>query len=344
MDWPENHTVKHNPILHAGFWATWIVFFSLLQNVGQSGGSLLNWLMYYIITLPVFVTHTYIIAYWLVPQTFMKGRYGLFIAGILIMLVAFSVIEMVISYESIFKFKKMIEVPSSGYLNFKNIIISGIGNHYIILVFMAIKVGRAWYHARSVEEVEQQRKLETAIEIYNYQLRPRVMHHLMAVLGAAMKKDNKKSPDLIIQISGFLNTFLHENKNEKVCFRDEVRLMEMYVKIFATALPDCIKSEFSAAGDFSSFSAPDFLFLPVLDYAFNLGTWCNNSVSCTVFVKEEHRQLYFSLSLSSNKQVDWEKNKDSEMLARRLKNNFPGLVTIKEERNETSWKLDVVLF
>ncbi len=344
MVWTENHTAKHNPMLHAGFWVAWVLFFTLLQSLGQGGSSLPGWFVYYLITLPVFVIHTYLIAYWLVPKVFLQKRYMLFAAGVFLLLVVFSIIEMVLSNEFIFKLVYPSATPDSGYLNVGNVIVSGIGNHYIILVFIAIKIGKAWYHAQNIEEEEKQRNLEASIEIYSYQFRPRVMHRLMVLLECAIQNDIKKSPDLIISISSFLSAFLKENGKQKVWFSEEISLIKMYLEIFSTALPGRIRTEFTTAGDFTSLPVPCYLFLPVVDYALSLGKWCNSSCNCSVFVKEEDRHLCFSLNFSCEKKIDRQKNIDTEMLHRRLQQNSPGKVSLIEKIEDTNWKLEANVF
>lgn len=344
MDWTENHTAKHNLLLHAGFWTAWVIFFTLLQSLGQGGSSLPGWLVYYLITLPVFVIHTYLIAYWLIPTVFLRKRYLLFAAGVFLLLVVFSIIEMVLSNELIFKLVYPSATPETGYLNIGNVIVSGIGNHYIILVFIAIKIGKAWYRAQNIKEEEKQRNLEAAIEIYSYQFRPKVMHRLMVLLECAIQNDIKKSPDLIISISSFLSAFLKENSKQKTWFSEEISLIKMYLEIFSAALPQRIRTEFSATGDFTSIPVPGYLFLPVVDYALSLGKWCNSSCNCSVFVKEENRQLLFSLNLISEKKIDQQKNIDTEMLHRRLQKYSPGKVSLIEKIEDRNWKLEANVF
>ena len=151
---------KREVILHTIFWIMWILSFTAIQSVGNGINQWIMWLMYYILTLPVFIVHTYIIAYWLLPKMIFKEQYWLFIAGVLLLLILFSIIELIISNELIFKIHDTNKAFNPGYLNLKNIIISGIGNHYIILVFLAIKVGRSWYSVQNQKEELLQTKME----------------------------------------------------------------------------------------------------------------------------------------------------------------------------------------
>src|SRR5690554_2764000 len=99
MRWGQKHIGKQRMVLHTGFWLAWVVSFTVLQSLGQGIETFSIWLRYYVITLPVFIGHTYLIAYWLVLYTFYKNRYGLLIMGVLVLLPVFSIIELIISNE-----------------------------------------------------------------------------------------------------------------------------------------------------------------------------------------------------------------------------------------------------
>ena len=81
-----------------------------------------------------------------------------------------------------------------GYLNIKNIIISGIGNHYIILVFLAIKAGSSWYMAKTKQDDLLQTKMETELEIYRYQLQPKLVLSLIEELEQIAKEKKESIP------------------------------------------------------------------------------------------------------------------------------------------------------
>ena len=169
------HTVKAEIVLHVLFWLSWIISFTLIQSIGAGVHQYFVWLMYYIITLPIFILHTYLIAYWLLPVTFFKGRFGLFALGFFLFLALFSAIELVVSNELVFKPFDINKSFSPGYLNLQNILISGVGNLYIVLVFLAIKAGRSWYLAKTRKEQLLKSKTDTELEIYQYQLQPKMV-------------------------------------------------------------------------------------------------------------------------------------------------------------------------
>ena len=150
-------------IRHGIFWLTWILSFTVIQSLGFGKDEWFGWLMYYVITLPVFMAHTYLIAYVLLPLVRKRKRYVDCIVGIILLLPVFSVIELWVSNEWVFRIFDPEKYHRNGYFHLSNIMISGVGNHYIILVFFAIKAGRSWYSSKNRRDELLLWKMETEI-------------------------------------------------------------------------------------------------------------------------------------------------------------------------------------
>ncbi len=306
------------------FWFTWVVSFTFIQTLNEGADSFGLWLMYYLITLPIFITHTYLIAYWLLPETFFKGRYLVFTCCAILLLIVFSVIELVVSNYLVFDVFDKSRVFESGYLNFKNIIISGVGNHYVILVFLAIKAGISWYRAENRKEELLRSKVETDLEIYRYQLQPKLVLSLIEELEVVTAEQADKAPEMIIQISNFLNGFLFEGKEELIPLQLEVKLMEEFLNIHKHALGEKITSNFIVAGNLKPYVIPPLLLLPFINSAIKLVYECNKTFESTVLIKAEKKYLLFSFSFWSESDFNLNDHENDVMTRKRLKYSFPG--------------------
>lgn len=282
------------------------------------------WLMYYLITLPIFVVHTYLVAYWLLPHTFFKGRYFCFAAYGLLLLTVFSVIELIVSNHLVFKVFDKNLAFDPGYLNIKNILVSGVGNHYIILVFIAIKVGIEWYGASNKKEELLRTSVETELEMYRYQLQPRMVLSLVDELEGITKEQPDKAPEMIINISNFLNIFLLEGKEELIPLQLEVKLIEKFLEIHNNALGEKIKSNFIVSGNLKPYVVPPLLLLPIINSAIKLVYECNKSFESTVFIKAEKKYLLFSFSFWSEDEFSLTDNENNIITEKRLKYTYPG--------------------
>lgn len=289
------------------------------------------------------MAHTYLIAYWLLPETFFKGKYWMAFGGILVFLVLFSVLELVFSNEFVFKVFDPDRMFGQGYLNPVNIIVSGIGNHYIILVFLSLQVGRAWYTSQSRKDELLQIKLETELEVYRYQLQPKLVLTLVEELETVVENAAERVPDLIVAISNFLNCFLFEAKEELIPLSLEVKLMGEFLEIHKTALDGRLSGNLVVDGKLQAHVVPPLLLLPFINSAVKVAYGCNNSFESTVIIKAEMKYLLFKFSFWSETDFKLAEGTDAVITKKRLKYNFPGRHRLMEviEGNFVEYSLEI---
>ena len=338
------HIGKENILLHSAFWLTWIVAFTIIQSIGGGSREYFVWFMYYIITLPVFVVHTYLLVYWLLPETFFKGNLGLALFGSFVLLIIFSIIELIVSNELVFKVFDQSKTLPPGYLNPANIIISGVGNHYIILVFLAIKVGMAWYSSKSQSAGLMQIKMETEIEIYRYQLQPKLILTLVEELELTSEKQPDRLPEMIIKTSGFLNHFLFDVKDELIPLNLEVKLIGEFLEIHKYALGDRLNSSFIVNGNLQAHVCPPLLLLPFINSAIKLIYNCNNSFESTVLIKAEKKYLLLTFTFWSEDDFRLFHKEETEITKQRLMFSFPSKHRIIENVDDNFVELSLEIF
>ena len=344
MKFEKIHIDRQEFILHTIFWLAWIISFTAIQSVGSDTNMWFMWFVYYVITLPIFIAHTYLVAYWLLPKFFFKGQYMYFIAGFLLFLVLFSVIELIVSNEIVFKHFDPNKAFSPGYLNLPNILISGVGNLYIVLVFLAIKVGRSWYSTQNLQEELMLTKLETDLEIYQNQLQPKLIYSLMDELEIITEQKPEKAPEMIVKISSFLNHFLFEGKEELLSLSLESKLIEEYLEIHKHALENRLVSNFIVNGLLKSFVVPPLLLLPFINSAIKLVYECNNSFESTVIIKAEKKYLLFSFTFWSETEFRLSDNENIEITKKRLNYSYPGKHRLIENIDENFREVSLEIF
>ena len=344
MKLQEKNIDKREIILHLIFWVSWIGSFTVIQALGQGMHQYFVWFMYYLITLPVFVVHTYILAYWVLPQTFFKEKYGISILAIVVLLLVFSILELMVSNELVFKVFDPQKAFNPGYLNFKNILISGVGNHFIILVFLAIKVGRSWYQAKNRKDELLRSNMETELEIFRYQLQPKLVLTLMEELEIISNEDEKKASEMIIKISGFINHYLYESREELIPLHLEIKLLNEFLEIHKAAKSNHLMSNFIQSGNLKSFVLPPLLLLPFINNAFFVMYNCNETFESNVIIKAEKKYLLFSFTFWSEKEFRLTNDENTQITKKRLNNAFPGKHRLIENIDENFLEISIEIY
>lgn len=250
------------------FWISWVLGFTFIKGIGEPVETYLGWFSYYLITLPIFIAHTYLVAYVLVPTFFNKRLFPIFILLFLLLFYGFSVLELIVSNEFIYKWYPTGAGLTEKYLSTGNVITSGLGNLYIVLVFLASRTVREWYYAdlqsRELRHVELQQQMESAIS----RVQP---HMLLYAIDNIDRMVDDAAPDVtraIALTSELLNEVMIHHEEELNMFSreiDMVRKLVELVTIFRENKPDV---EFFVSGDPGLIRIPAMVLFTLVDSIF----------------------------------------------------------------------------
>ena len=253
---------------HFLFWMCWVIGFTFIQGFGKPLEIYFGWLSYYILTLPIFVSHTYIVVYLLITNFTNKRRIALFIVLFLGFFYGFSVLELLLSNEFIFQwFQTGTEIPVD-YLSPVNVIISGLGNLYILLVFLAVRTIRNWFLAEDTRKRLHQSKLQDQIETTMSRVQPLM---LLYAIDHIDRMVDRLSPDVtraIALTSELLNEVMVYHGEEHQLFIREVALIKklsILVGLLTEKDPDV---ELFISGDPSRIQLPPMILFSFVDIIF----------------------------------------------------------------------------
>ena len=292
---------KKRIVNHTIFWIIWIGSFTIIQSIGFGISDYLSWLVYYLATLPLFMAHTYVIAYWLVPKYFFNRRFILFSVWILVLLILSSVFELLISNEIVWKLMKPEHIQQGNYLKGQNILINGIGNEYIIVVFLSVKVIRFWNSKVGEKTKLINQKLLTEIELLQYQSYPRFILNVMDRLENLAEAKSPQTSEMIIKLSNLMTNMQTGRMSAKIPVQKEIALIGSYVEIQRMSLPEGCKVEFLTAGDFKGLDIPPFLFFQLVEEGFHVLDDFSDNTEFTILIKAEPNYLLFSITIWNDK-------------------------------------------
>jgi len=259
---------QHRTVRHLVFWICWVLGFTFVKSFGESSEVYMGWFFYYVLTLPIFVAHTYLIAYILIPLFFNKRGYPVFAGLFLALFYGFSVLELLVSNEFIYKWFPTGSAISEDYLRAGNVIASGLGNLYIILVFLAAKTVREWFNAdkRSKEliQVDLQQQMENAIT----KVQPLMLLYAIDNIDRMVDESSPEVTRAIALTSELLNEVMVYNEEDPKLFNREIDLVKKLVhlvSVFRNCEPDV---EFFISGDPGQINLPPMILFTLVDMIF----------------------------------------------------------------------------
>jgi len=207
--------------------------FTFIKSFGAGMEVYFAWFVYYIITLPLFIAHTYLIVYW-IGQEYTKGlKIGLFIMLFIVFLYCFSVLELLISHEFLSKWFPVVFETARQYMTLGNIIINGIGNLYIILVFIAVKMIRRWYLSSEEKKNLNQRLLEVKVAEENSKIQPGLLMYTAKRMEEMAIKGSDDISSAIATLSEILNGAMLTKDKSMHRIDEELKLLKKLLKLHA---------------------------------------------------------------------------------------------------------------
>ena len=253
---------------HLVFWLAWVIGFTFIKSFGESMPVYLGWFSYYLITLPIFVAHTYLVAYILVPYFLSKRLFPIFILLFVVLFYGFSMLELILSNEFIYKWYQTGSDLREDYLRPADVIMSGLGNLYIVLVFLAARTIRNWYYADTRSKELQHTELKQQMENALTRVQP---HMLLYAINHIDHMVNESSPDVtraIALTSELLNDVMVYNEEKNKLFSGEIELVRKLVALVTILRESKPDVEFFVSGDPGQIQMPPMILFTIIDMIF----------------------------------------------------------------------------
>lgn len=253
---------------HLVFWVCWVVGFTFVKSFGASAEVYLGWFSYYMLTLPIFIFHTYLVAYVLIPLFFNKRWIPVFAILFLGLFYGLSVVELLLSNEFIYRWYETGSDLTEDYLRIGNVIASGLGNLYIVLVFLAAKTVREWYNAdnrqKELMQVELQQQMESAIT----KVQPLMLLYAIDNIDRMVDESSPEVTRTIALTSELLSEVMVYNEEDPKLFNREIELVRKLVHLVSVIRKHEPDVEFFISGDPGLIKLPPMILFTLVDMIF----------------------------------------------------------------------------
>ena len=291
------HIDRKRIFSHTLFWCCWIGGFTIIQSFGYGASDYWAWLVYYLVTLPLFIAHAYVIAYWLVPKYFFRNRYLVFAFWVFVLLVLASLGELIISNELIWKLVKPENIQPGNYLNWQNVLINGLGNEYIVIVFLSVKVVHFWTLKLEEKNALVNRKLATEIELLQFQSYPRSVLNVMDRLEKMALEGSAQTSEMIIRLSNLMSTMTATRRTDKILLHREIEMIRSYIEIQRMKLINSLSVNLLIKGELNRIKIPPFLLFQMVEEGFVILEPNQDDSDFTILIKAESNYLLFSMTI-----------------------------------------------
>jgi len=257
--------------LHTLFWIAAIVF--LTYFFGHYSRNYLYTFLYVCFQLPVIITTTYLINYWLVPKFLFKDRLGRFVYWLLACLVVSAWLNALIT---IFAFTVLYHynignLPPASF-DFKMLTA---GLYLVILLGIAIHSTRESLKEQrktfdlSKKQIETELSLnETRLKLLQNQLHPHMLFNSLNTIYGLSLQQSPKTPDLVLNLSNMLDYMLYQCDTEKILLKNEIDFLKNYIDIEKQRFPEGLTLDIVWPENDEQYEIAPLLLLPIVENCF----------------------------------------------------------------------------
>ncbi|MEZ5069865.1 MAG: hypothetical protein R2751_02570 [Bacteroidales bacterium] len=250
---------------HFFFWCAWVLGFTLIKSMGAVRETFYGWFSYYMITLPLFVAHTYLVAYVLIPRFHSRWRILWFILFFLMLFYGFSFLESLLSHGFIYKWYQTGVSPVERYLSFGNVVKSGLGNLYIVLVFVSARTIRNWYQAGLRQQELQQAGLRQNLEEQMTRIQPGMLLFAVDRIHRMVKTGHPEITHAIALTSELLSEVMMYNDEFRPLLSREIELVKKLIALSTLLRGKAPEVEFFISGDPGEIDLPPMILFSLVD-------------------------------------------------------------------------------
>lgn len=240
----DNWNKKKRWLIHAFFWVFVLVLYSLFFAHRSNN----YWQTFFFVGLlmPVTISTTYFLNYFLIPKYLLKERYGFFLLYFLYTVIAALFVEM---WEMVLTFIVVAR------LNIKDMSPASINIPFLLaallmIVFLGVALKMLSHWRKSKEEHQQLllEKAEAELKFLKMQLNPHFLFNTLNNLYYLSTEKSDRAPKAILALGEMLDYVLNESKSRLVPLAKEIKQMENYIALETLRYEDRVTTTFNVTG------------------------------------------------------------------------------------------------
>lgn len=214
-------------LYHLLFWLTYIVWG--VYVMGSYDGNFTRSFWADAVQLPIKITSTYFILYFLLPRYVATRQYK----QLFILLSLLIVISSLIFRFTIYKVVQPYYYPESEFhfWNFAKMLWGTFEIFSVAAIAVSIKLFKQKYESVEREQELQKEKLQTELSFLKAQINPHFLFNTLNNIYGLSLKNSPQTSDAILKLSELLQFMVHDGAAEKIKLADEIKTLKDYIEL-----------------------------------------------------------------------------------------------------------------
>ena len=212
--------------LHVLFWLTYLLWSGYI--LGSYDGNFTRSFLNDISHLPLKITVTYIIMYYLLPNYVNTRKYSQLFFYLILLVIFSSLIQRF----TIYRITQPNFYPESTFYfwNFPKLLWGAFDVFSIAAIALSIKLFKNRYESQQREEELKREKLETELRFLKAQINPHFLFNTLNSIYALTRVQSEAAPDAVMRLSKILRYMLYET-DKSTTIEKELRIVDDYIEL-----------------------------------------------------------------------------------------------------------------
>lgn len=277
---------------HIIFWSVLILVFSIVYGLGPESSSILVLAADHLMSLPFYLTTSYLIAYIFIPRLLFQHKYIEFFTLTISLVLVFAFGELL---KTRFLSMPLLFPEKEHFLSLTFFDITRAA-FYILLpavFFVAIKYLKNWYSVKIVKNALEREHLKNELKILKSQLHPSFLIDTLEVLKLKAEHDPASAAEGIEQVSDLLSFILYEFNTSRIEIEKEKRLIETFIALQKLNSEADLDVSFSVIGNIDRVEIPPMLLFTLVEYLFKNLNGLTGKVKIQLFMEVQNNNVDF---------------------------------------------------
>lgn len=229
----------------------------------------------------------------LVPRFFEKGKYGLYVVGVLVLIFAFSpgyyLFEQVLLTS--FNWSTYGRDITFAFI-FQNLLV---GSWTYLLLGIASRYVIVWFETQEEKKALEQAKVTAELAFLRSQINPHFLFNTINDIYALTYQKSDMAPDALLKLSGLLRYMLRESEQQRVLLVKEVDYLKDVVALQKIGLKGNAYIQLEAEGSVTSKFIAPLMLISFVENAFKHGVCTDPANPISINLKVMGNALHFSI-------------------------------------------------
>jgi hypothetical protein len=311
-----SHARSWRVVRHSLFWAAWVVFLAwanggkmateTTRTIWNVNAGYIAAASTFLLYLPCKLFFTYTLLYGLVLPYLLHRKYGIFFAGIVVVILGTGALSLPITLYLVTPLRSAFDFPPLSTTAMGSLSASLHGESAILGFAVGLKLLKLWYEKQRDNQILVQKNLEAELSSLKAQIHPHFLFNTLNSLYALTLQASPDAPEAVLRLSSMLRTMLYDGAAERIPLRTELELLRNYIELellrFGSRVDVSLTWNNADSGDYAI--AP-LVLLPFVENAFKHGVSTTNDtawISLETIIKS--KRLTFRLVNSKPDNVE----------------------------------------